>query len=460
MYAIIDVETTGLRGEDNRITEIAIAIHDGKKVIEDYHTLINPEIPISPYVTGLTGIDDSMVQEAPVFKEIAPTINELTQNRIFVAHNVSFDYNVIRSEFKRIGTDYKRKRLCTVRLSRKIFPGYRSYSLGNLCRSLQIPILNRHRAKGDTDATVILFEKLLANDTKDVFGKLLNQRSKELTLPPMLPASVFENLPETPGVYYFLNKAGKVIYVGKAINIKKRVLGHFYDKKARELAMAGETVHVDFEETGNELLALLVESAKIKQYYPKYNQAQKQTVKGYGIISYTDRKGIVHLGYTGLKMANTPLKICHTITECLSFLAYLCEAYELCPKYTHLQENVPHCSHYKLRDCRGVCREKESVDDYNKRVYSAIKSLTVADRTFIIVEKGRAEKEKSLIWIDNGSYRGYAFIDSEETISDPGRFEDFLIPQQSNLDTDRIIQSYMQRKSDIELITLPDDRTN
>jgi len=158
-YAIIDVETTGMGIQGNKITEIAIIIHDGTKIIDQYDSLVNPECTIPMTISRLTGIYDYMVSDAPKFYEVAKKVIEITKDCIFVAHNVNFDYNVIHKEFSDLGFPFKRKKLCTVRLSRKLIPGLPSYSLGKLCSSVGIRINDRHRAKGDADATTILFEK-------------------------------------------------------------------------------------------------------------------------------------------------------------------------------------------------------------------------------------------------------------------------------------------------------------
>ncbi|ETN96254.1 exonuclease domain-containing protein [Zhouia amylolytica] len=456
MYAIIDVETTGFGGENNRITEIAVVIHNGTTLVDEYHTLVNPEMPISRNVIGLTGIDDGMVHDAPKFSEIAEKIEQLTANKIFVAHNVNFDYNVIRNEFKRLGIDYKRKRLCTVRLSRQIFPGLRSYSLGNLCRNLEIPIQQRHRAKGDTDATVILLQKLLKNDQDGTVAQHLNQRSREVTLPPLLPKTIFEELPETSGVYYFLNDTGNIIYVGKAVNIKKRVLSHFYDKKAKELALSKETAHIEFEETGSELLALIVESVKIKHHFPKYNRAQKRRSKGYGVFSYTDRKGIIHLAYNHLKLVKQPIKVFYSTRECVAFMEQLCEAYNLCPKYTQLQSNVKHCSHYKLNECKGICREEEVIDEYNNRVQQAIAGTKTKSTDFLLIEKGRTPKEKAVILIEDEHYRGHGFIPNDQCLTTINDLEAWIELQPNNREIDHFIKAYMDKVTNkVEIVQLP-----
>lgn len=166
MYSIVDIETTGGAAGKGRITEIAIFRHDGQRIVDSFQSLVNPQTFIPPFITQLTGIDNRMVQYAPVFAEIADSVRALTRDAWFVAHNVSFDYNFIRKEFQMLDEYFDRDKLCTVRLSRKIFPGYRSYSLGNICQSLDIQIQDRHRAAGDAAATVKLFEMLLQADTR------------------------------------------------------------------------------------------------------------------------------------------------------------------------------------------------------------------------------------------------------------------------------------------------------
>ncbi|MGB1211473.1 MAG: PolC-type DNA polymerase III, partial [Lacinutrix venerupis] len=192
-YTIIDVETSG---RTNRITEISVFKYDGNKVIDEFTTLVNPNCYIPEHITALTGIDNGTVANAPEFHEIAQQVLEITKDTIFVAHNVNFDYNVIRNEFKSINIDFTRKKLCTVRLSRKLLPGHKSYSLGKLSKDLNININGRHRARGDAEATVTLFKKLQAQDNaENVFSNFLNKNSKEATLPPNLPKEVFNALP-------------------------------------------------------------------------------------------------------------------------------------------------------------------------------------------------------------------------------------------------------------------------
>ena len=209
MYAIVDIETTGGYAANNAITEVAIVLYNGNREIKRYETLINPLIPIPVYVQSLIGISDSMVADAPVFDEVAKEIYELLKDAIFVAHNVNFDYSFLKHQLKSAGFELNDKKLCTVRLSRKVFPGLPSYSLGNLCRSLNINISNRHRAGGDADATVQLFQMILEHDTQGHVMLMLKGKNKEQYLPFNLPAEQFENLPMVPGVYYFHDQERK-----------------------------------------------------------------------------------------------------------------------------------------------------------------------------------------------------------------------------------------------------------
>jgi DNA polymerase-3 subunit epsilon len=446
MYSIVDIETSG---HSSKITEISIFIFDGKKIVNEYTTLVNPECSIPPFITNLTGITNAMVGNAPKFFEIAKTIAEITKNTIFVAHNVNFDYNIIQKEFKDLGFNFKRKKLCTIRLSRKLIPGLKSYSLGALCSSQNIVIKDRHRAKGDAEATTILFEKLLRLDTDEiVFNSFLNPRSRQATLPPLLPKKIVDNLSEKTGVYYFKNEKDEIIYVGKANNIKKRVLSHFYDKSKKEISLCLETSNVCFEETGSELLALLKESSEIKKHYPKFNRAQRRASESIGLFSYEDRNGIIHLAYNRLKLVANPLMKFYNTTECRIFIEKLCEDFELCPKYCHLQSNVSSCFHFQLKKCKGVCREEESIALYNIRVKKAINSIKFQTENFIIKEKGRTTNEYAFVLIVNGIYKGFGYAEKQQEINSINDYYTTIESQKDNNDVKRILNSYLKNNSE------------
>lgn len=455
MYTIIDIETTGNGIKGNKITEIAIFKFDGSQIVDEFTSLVNPQCPIPYFITGLTGIDDQMVQGAPTFPEIADSVLDMTENCIFVAHSVNFDYGVIKEEFRQIGVDFTRKKLCTVRLSRKLIPGLRSYSLGKLCSAVRIPLVDRHRARGDAHATALLFQKLInLPDSDSVFKQFLNARSQEATLPPHLPKSVFDTIPPKPGIYYFKNQEGKIIYVGKAINLKKRVLGHFYDKSGKEIEMCSETADIDFKLSGSELVALLMESAEIKRLFPPYNRAQKRAVRQYAIFAYEDRNGIVHLAYNTSKGAPGPLKIFYNQTDCRSYLEELCKNFALCPRYCHLQQTNAACSHHEITTCEGICKGEEPVETYNEKVQEAVSHMKMlASEVKIIKEKGRDESENAVVLISEGMYKGFGFIDRDVDVISFDDIEAFITPQKNTVETDSILANYLLKHAKTNVLT-------
>ncbi|SDW80432.1 DNA polymerase-3 subunit epsilon [Lutibacter oricola] len=447
MYSIIDIETTG---HSSKITEISIFVFDGEKVINEYTTLVNPESNIPPFITNLTGINNAMVANAPKFYEIAKKVNEITKDTVFVAHNVNFDYNIIHKEFKDLGFDFKRKKLCTVRLSRKLIPGLKSYSLGSLCSTQNIHIQDRHRAKGDAEATTILFEKLLKLDKdQTVFNSFLNPKSKQATLPPLLPKKVVDNLSTKEGVYYFKNNKGEIIYVGKANNIKQRVTSHFYDKAKKEVSMCLETANVTYTETGSELLALLLESSEIKKIYPKFNRAQRRTSESIGLFTYVDRNGIKHIAFNKLKLVKNPLMKFYNATDCRQFIEKLCDEFELCPKYCHLQSNVSSCFHYQLKKCKGICSNKESVALYNIRVQQAVNSIQFETENFAIKEKGRTKNENAYVLILNGIYKGFGYISAKKQLTTANDYLKIIEPKKDNTDVKRILNAFLKKEETI-----------
>ncbi|HEA30605.1 MAG TPA: DNA polymerase III subunit epsilon [Leeuwenhoekiella sp.] len=444
-YSIIDVETTGKGLHGSRITEICIVLLEDDQVIDKFTSLVNPECIIPPFITGLTGIDNALVADAPKFHEIVDDIERMTRGSIFVAHNVNFDYNVLRGEFKMIGRDFNRKKLCTVRLSRKLIPKLYSYSLGKLCTSLGIPLNNRHRAEGDTDATVLLFKKILDLDPeRETINSFLNARSKEATLPPHLNKENLEKLPEKTGIYLFLDQKGKIIYAGKAKNIKQRVTSHFYSKKNSEYLLAQETYRIDYEVTGNELIALLLESEKIAKHYPKFNRAQKKVQNPYCIVSYQNKAGAKQLALIRSKYKDSALDYFFTRAQGIERLEQLCQEFELCPRFCGLQDTTGHCSHYKIKSCHGVCIREEEVTAYNARVDKAICALNRMNQDFVIPCAGRNEEESAVVLVREGIYRGYGYVEKDKQITDFNEFENIIIPQKNSYHTERILKSHIR----------------
>ena len=454
-FAIIDVETTGGVSK-GRMTEICIILVKNREIQNTYTTLINPGCLIPTTITALTGIDNQMVGSAPSFAEVAREIYEFTKDTVFVAHNVNFDFGFFKKQFAELGITYLRKKLCTVRLSRKIIPGLPSYSLGRLTRSIGIQLTGAHRAEADTRATVKLFNKLLEIDAitgYETILKALDVTSKEATLPPHLPAEDITALPETPGVYFFKNEAKKIIYVGKAKNIKKRVLSHLYAKVSKEIALAQETHHIDFEQTGNELTALLLESHHIIKHYPKYNKVQKRPTTTFQIINYTNRKGILQLAIGKTKTTTNSIATIYSNALAIEHLENLCQAHELCPRYCSLQSQGNACSHYKIKKCNGICQDLEEAQVYNKRVQEAIYSFQKQQDSYIIKGKGRTPTEISIILIEQGDYKGFGFVDAQESIRYFEDFSTYITRYKSSYYTTKILQSYHKKNTNKDIIT-------
>ena len=454
MYAIVDIETTGGYAANHRITEIAIYHHDGLQITGEYHTLINPGRSIPYYITGLTGITTEMVLDSPQFCEVAREILDQLTGKVFVAHNAHFDYAFLKREFELAGYNWNSKKLCTVRLSRKILPGLRSYSLGSLCDSLGIMITNRHRAGGDASATAKVFDLLLRRDNDSYIAKTLKKNSGETILPPNLPKEEFERLPAKPGVYYFHNARGQVIYVGKAINIKKRIAGHFTGD-AREWSRSkirNEIHHITYELTGNELIALILESQEIRRLWPKYNQAQKHRVEEWGIYDYEDRNGYWRFSVNQVSRGTKPRIRFTSKGDAWNFLWEKVREYQLCPKLCGLQVAKGLCFNYQTGDCRGACLCVEHVEEYNKRVTLAVQSFYQKGNSAAIIGRGRHLNEQSLILVDKGNYCGFGFFDKDVSITDFESARTFVRVSHETPTVQNLINSYLSNPRGSEVV--------
>jgi len=455
MYAIVDIETTGGYAEHHRITEIAIYHHNGVHVTDSYHTLINPGRNIPYYITGLTGITHEMVGAAPSFKTVAEEVFRWLDGKIFVAHNAHFDYSFLKKEFDQVGLVWNSKKLCTVRLTRKIIPGLRSYSLGSIAASLGISIENRHRAGGDASATVKIFDQLLQRDHDSYIAKTLKRNSGETILPPNLPKEEFERLPAKCGVYYFHDSRGNVIYVGKAINIKKRIAGHFTGE-AREWSRSkirNEIHHITCELTGNELIALILESQEIRRLWPKYNQAQKFRTEEWGIYNYEDRNGYQRFSVNLVTRGSRPLIRFATKGDAWNYLWSKVREFKLCPKLSGLQVSKGLCFHFQTGECDGACMGVESVKKYNRKAEKGILAFCAAGETVAIIGKGRNIEEQSLVLVERGNYFGYGYFDRQASISD---LESARIHVRQSVETptvQNLINSYLMNPRGSQVVT-------
>jgi DNA polymerase III subunit epsilon len=453
MYAIVDIETTGGSALLEKITEIAIYLHDGNEITGEFVSLINPERNIPYFITTLTGITNEMVEDAPRFYDIARKIVELTEGRIFVAHNAKFDYSFIRQEFKTLGYNYKRSILDTVALSRKLFPGHISYSLGNICSDLSIPINDRHRAAGDALATVKLFEILLARDMElSENSTSIVRDTRAAKLNPKLDTGKLDNIPGEPGIYYFYNEKGDLIYIGKSRNLFQRISTHLSNNTTnRSMEMRDQIADIDWETTGSELVALLKESFEIKQNKPVYNRAQRRTGFQWGIYSFVDNNGYINYRYGQSDSDDSPLSVFSSRERAKSKLNSLVEKYNLCQKLSGLYDTEGPCFQYQVGICRGACEGRELPKEYNKRASMAGEEFVFSRRNFFIIDKGRNEDERCAIKIINGKYSGYGYFEINEMGFGLSAIHDCIKPSSDNRDIQVIIKQYL-RNNRIERI--------
>lgn len=399
-----------------------------------------------------------MVADAPRFYEIAKQIVQLTDGTVFVAHNAPFDYSFIREEFKSLGFTFSKDYLCTVRLSRKLIPGFRSYSLGNLCSDLGINLENRHRAAGDALATVRLFELLLQKDAeRNVIGQYIRNDYLNLRFPPGFDAKIVDQLPEEAGVYYLHNEDGTVIYIGKSNNIKKRILTHFSNKQTRRaLELRNSIADISYEITGSELIALLLESEEIKARQPLYNRAQRKVLFNYGIFVSENAQGYTTLHVNKVNERwngdGDPVLTTSSIDEAKAIVEKLVHKYHLCQKLSGIYDIAHACFGYSINQCNGACIGKEDTEAYNRRVASAVDSLHYKHPNFMIVGRGRTKTERSVVNIEKGRYMGFGFFDTEFTPAYPDHLKDCIKQRNDNRDVHKIIRHFLQKTDAKDLI--------
>lgn len=385
MFAIVDIETTGGFAAGNGITEIAIILHNGKEEEGRFSSLVNPGSVIPRAITALTGITNEMVADAPGFADLAPRIFELLMGRVFVAHHVNFDYSFVQQQLGACGYTIRLKKLCTVRLARKIFPGLPSYSLGNLCRALNIGIENRHRAEGDASATSILFNRMIEADKDKVLAGMTKGKNAEQYLPAHLPTEQLDALPPGPGVYYFEDAKKQVLYVGKAINLQKRVRSHFSnnDKGKRKQDLLRQIYHIRFTPCSSELMALIMESQEIRRLWPPFNRSQKKYHHKYGIYSFENQSGYLQLV---IEKKRSHLKAVHTFNWMYEGQQFL----------------------KKVKDRIGELQLEP--EEHNRVLQEAVTDLTKSYPSLVLVEKDYYKPSTYAVYIlDRGAFYGMGY---------------------------------------------------
>ncbi|WP_242094072.1 exonuclease domain-containing protein [Aestuariivivens sediminicola] len=453
MYAIIDIETTGGKYNEEGITEIAIYKYDGHTIVDQFISLINPEREIQPFVINLTGINSQMLRHAPKFYEVAKRIVEITSECVVVAHNAKFDYRILCTEFSRLGFEYERQTLCTVELAKHLIPGQPTYSLGKLVRSLGIPVSDRHRAAGDAQATVKLFKMLMDKDTsKEVIRNKIRLDPKYQLEPKHI--DIIADLPSVTGVYYIHKSDGEIIYIGKSKNIKKRINQHFTSTSHKSKKIQQLVSTVTYETTGSELVALLKESEEIKRIKPIFNRALRRTIFTHGLYSFRDQNDYLNLKIDIADGRKHPITTFSNRQSGKSFMTRAVEDYQLCQKLAGLYKTKSSCFNYDIKTCNGACVQEEDPEVYNKRVAALIEKNSYANKNMVIIDAGRDIDERSAILIKNGVFKGLGFFNLNYQINHIEVLESIITPMQNNRDTQHIIQSYLRKNKRLKVVEL------
>lgn len=452
MYAIVDIETTGGKYNEEGITEIAIYQHDGQKVTDQFISLVNPERAIQPFVEKLTGINSKMLRNAPRFFEVAKRIIEITENCLIVAHNADFDYRILRTEFKRLGYNFERNSLCTVTLSQKMMPEMESFKLGKLVRSLGIPISDRHRAQGDALATVKLFELLLEKDSSK---EILKSQIKALHTHhvPSKYLTIIEELPSTTGVYYLHNAVGDILYIGKSNNIQKRVRTHLTGKDRKSQKIQKKLHKVNFETTGSELIALLKEQHEIKKNQPRINKDGRYRLYPMG-IRIDEQTPYHQLLLEQVRNDRDYLVVFKNGRVAKHVMTQWMETYELCQKHSSLQEAEGACYAYKNDSCKGACLEEEKPESYNQRLHQLWDQSTYPHDDFLVVGSGRKDGEYSFIYIENQCFKGYGFYELNHQIKSKEKILSRMTAMEDNSDCRALILAHIKKNKYRKLIPL------
>ncbi len=392
-----------------------------------------------------------MLRHAPKFYEVAKRIVEITEDSILVAHNAQFDYRILKTEFKRLGFQFERETLCTVELAKGLIPDQQSYSLGRLARSLGIPMSDRHRAAGDAQATVKLFQMLMDKDTqKNIIQELIRLEPKYQLEPRHI--DIIEQLPSDTGVYYIHKADGEIIYIGKSKNIKKRINQHFTSPSPKSKKIQSQVAAVTYDKTGSELVALLKESEEIKKNKPIFNRALRRTIFTHALYSFNDKNGYINLTIDRADGRKNPVTTFSNRQSAKRFLFKTVEDYKLCQKLTGLYDTKSSCFNYSLKSCEGACIEEESPEEYNKRVSILLEKNSYHNKNMVIVDKGREIDERSAILIENGVYKGLGFFNLNYQINNSEVLRSLITPMQNNRDTQHIIQNYIRKNKKLKIL--------
>ncbi len=426
--AIVDIETTGGNAMYGRIIDIAVIRIERGKVVKRFQTLVNPDRFIPHEIEQLTGITNEDVAHAPMFHSIARELFKTLDGAIFVAHNARFDYGFIKNEFRRLSREFSAKCLCTVKLSRKLFPQHRNHDLSSILSRHEIVCEERHRAMGDAQAVLDFLSIVQQETTHELLTLAVNAILKTSSVPPHLDKETIDSLPETPGVYLFYGKQGELLYVGKSVCIRDRVMSHFSgdNRSGKEMEIAQQVSRIETRQTTGELGALLLESQLIKELRPMYNVAARRQ---HDLV--LARRVMTETGHAGIELEKTHdveidlespiMAIFKNLKQAKEYLAVIAKEFRLCQKLLGLQQTSSYCFAYHLHSCLGACMNEEDAATYNNRVEQAFAARRIKAWPFtggiVIEERDPISNQGEAFVIDNwcllASYRFTEFGQTE-----------------------------------------------
>lgn len=451
----VDIETTGGSPKNSRVLEVAAIRVEGGKVVDTFCTLLNPEMPVPYYITRLTGIGEADIVGAPVFADIADRLREICQGAVFVAHFARFDYSFISAEYRALGQEFSPSMLCTVKLSRALYPSAQGHSLEKLLERHSIQVSARHRAYDDALALWSFCQIAYAAHGQDAFAAATKRQFSRATLPPHLDDAYFAELRDVPGVYVFEDEAGAPVYIGKSVAVRTRVMSHFSSdtREAKEMQISRSTHRVRMIETPDELQALLLESAMIKQYMPLYNRMLRRASKRVALVGNVNDDG--YIGISAQPMAVSDMGGTQSIWGVYDTRRQAREAlerhragFDLCPKLLGLEKSKGACFASQLGKCHGACSGLEPVDAYNQRVELAMQRSRIEAWPYETPVSIRFKSNPSSgLVIDNWCVIGRYNHDTDA-------LDESFVSRDFDTDTYRILRSYLRQHA-AELVVEP-----
>lgn len=447
----VDIETNGLNHVRGRVIEVAAIRVEGGKVVQSLSTLVDPETELPHYITNLTGITTNDLKGAPTFGQVADELAEILAGAVFVAHNVRFDYSFLKQEFARLGAPFLPKQLCTVKLSRALYPHERGHKLQDLINRHGFTFSQRHRAYDDAAVLWQFVQHVRKHFPPEQVDTAVARQLRQPAMPKSLEPELVKGLPETPGVYIFEDEAGRPLYVGKSINIKKRVLQHFGRDHAetKEFKIAQTVKHIRTHETGGELAALLLESRLVKELQPLYNRQLRRTSKLILAKQGRDEHGYITVrleeaGAIDPEEADKILAVYAHRGKAKDSFNQMVKLHFLCPKLMGLEKPSGPCFLHQLRKCKGACIGGEQSESYNERLLSAFDKQRIQAWPFkdaIVLQENTGDAIARGIIVDKWCVLGEI---SQEPYCEPTLK---LNEKAFDLDTYKILQSFLTTKS-------------